>query len=93
MSARFWSRGETSRNTDIVACDGREEFYVLLPNTGTKGAKQLAERARRAMEALAEPVPTMSIGFACAEQGMTAEELVKQADKKPYRARGTEQNR
>jgi diguanylate cyclase (GGDEF)-like protein len=41
---------ENARRTDVVARYGGEEFAVLMEETGSKGAKQIAERIRTAVE-------------------------------------------
>jgi len=47
---------EHTRNSDIVARLGGEEFAVLLLNSDTKGAAVIAEKLRRAIES--QPVTT-----------------------------------
>ena len=42
---------ETARDTDIVARYGGEEFCVIMPETDAKGAKVIAERVRKEIEA------------------------------------------
>ena len=49
------------RMPDIVARYGGEEFVVILPETDNNGAKVLAERIRKAIEALAIPHSTYEL--------------------------------
>jgi diguanylate cyclase (GGDEF)-like protein len=51
-----------ARVPDIVARYGGEEFVVILPKTDENGAKTIAERIRKAVEALAIPHATSEIG-------------------------------
>ena len=78
----------------------REEFLLLAPDTALKGALQLAERIRSAVEKtalVATGIPlhlTVSIGVAekissCA----TVDQLVKAADEALYRAKQNGRNR
>lgn len=52
------------RTTDFVARVGKDEFALILPGTHKSGAMVLAERCRRAMEAVR---PSVSISDAFAE--------------------------
>ena len=54
------------RETDFFARYGGEEFVVILPHTGSEGARTLAERLRAAVGAAAWParLVTASIGAA-----------------------------
>lgn len=55
-------RAGAPRATDLVARWGGEEFVVLLPQTDTDNATQLAERLRQAVAALAIPCPASPTG-------------------------------
>jgi diguanylate cyclase (GGDEF)-like protein len=67
------------RGVDFVGRVGGEEFLVVAPETHQEGAAVLAERIRSTVEQTPirfrdQPIPiTVSIGFAVAEPGMTAE--------------------
>ncbi len=89
-----------SRAPDVPCRFGGEEFLLLAPDTALKGALQLAERIRSAVEKtalVATGIPlhlTVSIGVAekissCA----TVDQLVKAADEALYRAKQNGRNR
>jgi diguanylate cyclase (GGDEF)-like protein len=67
------------RTVDTVGRIGGEEFLVLAPETNLEGAQVLAERIRGMVEASrisykGERIPlTVSVGFAVAELGITAD--------------------
>ncbi len=71
------------RNCDVVARYGGEEFAVILPETGSKGAKVLAQRLRRGVEQKKiehngkRVSVTVSIGLAATD--MTKKELSRVA--------------
>lgn len=87
-----------SRETDVVARYGGDEFAVVLPDTGTDGALVVARRIRRAIGEHAFTVNdaatlrmTVSIGVATAGPDMTpADRLLAAADRAMYwvKARG-----
>lgn len=91
---------EATREIDIVARWGGEEFIVLLPRAGREETGMVAERVRAAVAR--EPmvdgskiIPiTVSVGFAVhAEDGTTAEQLFKAADTALLRAKRLGKNR
>jgi len=91
---------EGVRGSDLPARFGGEEFVVLLPDTGTDGAWQLAERLRqdiaaRRVEASGNAVSfTVSIGVAVTDattQGIA--QLLREADAAMYRAKMAGRNR
>jgi len=95
MEAAAVIRG-CARETDVVARFGGDEFTLLLPDTNTEGAVQVAERIRdrlRASRFLASDGlsvrQTVSIGVATldADTPRTAEELMKAADMAMYRVK------
>ncbi|MBS4096709.1 MAG: response regulator [Sulfuricella sp.] len=91
-----------SRSVDLVARYGGEEFIALLPDTDLKGARLLAERFRRDVEALQiaheyggdSPWVTISVGYACAvptPQAFVAD-LLAEADRMLYQAKSAGRN-
>jgi diguanylate cyclase (GGDEF)-like protein/putative nucleotidyltransferase with HDIG domain len=90
------------RHYDVPARFGGEEFSILLPETTTEQALEIAERIRRALadrrfevETSSEPIQaTVSIGVAAfPEDGKGANELIHQADLAVYRAKLQGRNR
>lgn len=88
------------RHTDILARQGGDEFVVLLPETPTTGALDVAERIRAAVEN--SPVifdgnivrTTVSIGVASyPTEGHSLDALLGQADHKMYEAKLGGRNR
>jgi diguanylate cyclase (GGDEF)-like protein len=89
-----------ARETDLPARYGGEEFAVILPNTGTMGAKPLAERIRSRVAALEivwakQPVAVrVSIGVASLEgEADTVHRLISRADQALYAAKQTGRDR
>ena len=93
------SRG--CRRGDLAARIGGEEFAVLLPMTGRVAAALVAERIRRATNALplgrsVEVPVTVSVGVASTEDSPSpfqAAELLGRADAALYRAKEGGRNR
>ncbi|MGE5518114.1 MAG: GGDEF domain-containing protein [Bacteroidota bacterium] len=92
------------REPDILGRCGGEEFAVALPNTGLDGALVIAERLRRAVEALSLPQPdappltfTVSIGIAVADAGQNQPDdiaaLLACADRALYASKEAGRNR
>ena len=88
------------RPADLVARYGGEEFSVILAETDSHGAQQIAEHIRQAVEQLplvdgAERPMTVSIGIATwtAASEMTLEQLLFVADKALYQAKEGGRNR
>jgi diguanylate cyclase (GGDEF)-like protein len=82
------------RKSDILARYGGDEFAIILPETNIVGAHLLAERMRRAVEGRGFETEsrvlltiTLSAGCATLENGMTARDLVGQADRALYQAK------
>ena len=97
------------RDTDLVARYGGEEFAIVMPDTDAAAAREIAERVRQAISALAEPltadkVVTASVGVATLqdqehrdtsrEAGRQAlDRLVERADNALYEAKRAGRNR
>jgi diguanylate cyclase (GGDEF)-like protein len=91
---------EMLRVPDILARFGGEEFVILLPDTGLKEAKIVAERIRREIEKQKDksmPAYTVSLGVAVShdETGRATdiEALIAEADAALYRAKEGGRNR
>jgi diguanylate cyclase (GGDEF)-like protein len=90
------------RPEQVLARVGGEEFAVLCPETGPRGATTLAEKLRRAIAEFRfdpEPAPapiavTCSFGVACVDES-TAEpaDLYGTADRALYRSKDAGRNR
>ncbi|WP_045225776.1 sensor domain-containing diguanylate cyclase [Methyloterricola oryzae] len=88
------------RASDSFYRYGGEEFLVLLPETATVGALEVAEKIRAAVEfmhqdrGVALPAVTCSVGVACSpEDGAQVQTLLKEADRALYRAKAEGRNR
>jgi diguanylate cyclase (GGDEF)-like protein len=84
-----------TRDYDVAARFGGDEFCVLLPETSHEGALTVAERIRADVEAAgvgAGLALTVSIGAAGLDTCTTAEELVLAADRAAYRAKSGGRN-
>ncbi len=86
----------STRESDIIARWGGEEFVVVAGMTAEKGAVQLAEKLRARMEATPLGPPgavTGSFGVAELRPGESIEELLGRADEALYRAKNGGRNR
>ncbi len=91
---------ETVRNIDIAARYGGEEFAVILPGTGGEGAKNIAERLRKAVtdktfssDGRSFKV-TISVGIATSpDDAGNKEALIEKADQALYHAKNGGRNR
>lgn len=88
------------RATDIPARYGGDEFVIMLPDTPARGALEVAERIRQAVESApftteVGRVPcTVSIGVASYPQdGRGIESLLARADRALYEAKAAGRNR
>ncbi|MEO8716804.1 MAG: GGDEF domain-containing protein [Burkholderiales bacterium] len=88
------------RATDVPARYGGDEFVIMLPDTPARGALEVAERIRNAVESTpfateAGRVPcTVSIGIASFPQdGRSIEALLARADRALYEAKSAGRNR
>jgi len=87
--------------SDIAARFGGEEFVLLLQNTDSHAASEVAERIRRAIMDLAHPNPAAPAGIVTASIGVAALEnppiliqsLIAAADHALYRAKQSGRNR
>ncbi|NVN93527.1 MAG: GGDEF domain-containing protein [Desulfuromonadales bacterium] len=87
------------RTSDFFGRIGGEEFAVALPETGIRGAYEVAERIRANLERTAvildgkEYFMTASIGGSEFRVGDTEDTLLQRADHAMYRAKETGRNR
>lgn len=88
------------RHTDVLARQGGDEFVVLLPETPSSGALDVAERIRQAVENTPLVLEgkivhtTVSIGVASyPSEGHSLDVLLAQADYKMYEAKAGGRNR
>lgn len=96
-----WVCNESLREVDTVGRWGGEEFVVLLPETNSQMALEVAERLRRAQAETAVPcgdgqVLHFTVSIGCASRlkpGDTLDKLVAYADKALYEAKGAGRNR
>jgi len=92
--------GATIRSIDSLARFGGDEFVVLMPETGTGGAAEVAERIRGAVEAAPWPSGepglsiTVCLGVATLHEDEDSLDLVlRRADQALYRAKEAGRNR
>ncbi len=78
------------RTIDLGVRYGGEEFVVLLPETPQKGAVEIAERLRAAVDE--SGLCTISVGVAEFNGKLTSEDLVKKADECLYMAKNAGKN-
>lgn len=89
-----------SRESDVVARLGGEEFAVLLPEADSEGARASAERIRETVEQMELVVPgkapvrcTVSLGLAEMRGEDLPDAFLRRADKALYRAKALGRNR
>ena len=88
------------RATDVPARYGGDEFVIMLPDTPARGAQEVAERIRQAVETApfttetGRVACTVSIGVASFPQdGRSIEALLARADRALYDAKEAGRNR
>ena len=92
---------QTTRNIDMPARYGGDEFLIVLTETSVNGATQFCERLKLAIQNTTfkqghdEMNLTISIGMAFTKpsENITARELVRRADHALYRAKDEGRNR
>ena len=93
IKAMTQSAKQTIRHSDQIFRYGGEEFVVILPETGERGAKRLAERIRRNIETMetrcgASTIRmTASLGIATLNSGEEEHEFFSRADRALYQAK------
>lgn len=88
---------QLSREQDIVARVGGEEFLLILPNTDIDTALVIAERLRMSVEQMQiEPIGSIQVSVgvsASSETNKSGVEIIKQADEALYQAKRLGRNR
>ncbi len=85
-----------TREYDLAARQGGEEFALLLPNTALQEAETVAERARRALAERDWPLRNLTASAGVVEfprQAGTPEALLEAADRALYAAKQAGRNR
>jgi len=90
-----WKLLRETRDHDIVARMGGEEFMILLPNRSEESARVIAERIRLNVShgSWAQTRVTVSIGVTSYEFGDTTSSLYSKADKALYSSKNAGRNR
>ncbi|WP_456417488.1 diguanylate cyclase [Thiolapillus sp.] len=82
-----------TRETDLIARYGGDEFVLLLPETNAKGAMAIAEKLRNAVEQCAfhfrkkKVTITVSCGISEYRKGDTPEDAFERADQALYQSK------
>ncbi len=87
---------ETMRKSDTLARMGGEEFMILLTQTDSEAACEMAEKIRKALEDRLHPIVgkvTASFGVAERNKGESAEDMYKHVDEALYLAKEGGRNR
>ncbi len=86
------------REDDFPCRQGGDEFVLLLPDTTSQNGQVIAERIRRAIEAL-PPIPedaihkaSGSLGGTLLKEGETREDFLARADRYLYQAKESGRN-
>jgi diguanylate cyclase (GGDEF)-like protein len=86
------------RRTDIVARIGGDEFGILIEKADLKKLPGKAQKIAQAVAAQAidyngvEILPSVSIGFAMIEAGVSSAEIMMRADRSMYAEKGDKRN-
>ena len=81
---------QTCRQTDSVGRYGGEEFLIVLPQTDSQQAYELAERIRKSVASISTQHPfsvSCSIGVATFDETLDMHTLIKRADEAVYNAK------
>ena len=81
---------QTCRQTDSVGRYGGEEFLIVLPQTDSQQAYELAERIRKSVASISTQHPfsvSCSIGVATFDKTLDMHTLIKRADEAVYNAK------
>ncbi|WP_348708879.1 sensor domain-containing diguanylate cyclase [uncultured Pseudoalteromonas sp.] len=88
---------DVTRDSDVVARTGGEEFIVIMPRVEAKRAYQLAERLRmRVSESYIDPVGCINVSIGISGwpiEQLNIDEVFKLADQALYQAKKTGRNR
>ena len=92
---------QCSRESDVVGRQGGDEFLIVLPDTGEKGALKFCKRLLKQVEARAASwhlegpaMPTLSLGVSVfPEHSSDVDELILIADRAMYDAKAAGGNR
>ena len=92
---------EKSRTSDIAARYGGDEYFIVLPQTDSDGAMQMAERLRKTIqstnftEGKSHAKLTCSFGIAtvlCGKTIIDVKEFIRHADQSLYEAKNSGRN-
>ncbi|MDA3932610.1 MAG: sensor domain-containing diguanylate cyclase [Tenericutes bacterium] len=81
---------DDKRSEDIVCRYGGEEFFLLLPNTNSESAINVAKRLRKMVKKMDVPKVghiTVSMGVVTYQKDETIDEVIKRADDLMYEAK------
>ena len=88
---------ENTREEDLAARMGGDEFVILLPQTRLKEALKIAERIKDSVGEISilseDNINTLSIGAAALKNDDNSESLLKKADDALYKAKEKGRNR
>jgi diguanylate cyclase (GGDEF)-like protein len=88
---------DNTREEDLAARIGGDEFVILLPQTSLKEALNIAERIKESVEGISilseNNINTLSIGAAVLNNDDNSESLLKKADDALYKAKEKGRNR
>lgn len=90
-----WKLLRETREHDVVARMGGEEFMILLPSTNEESARVMAERIRLKLDhgSWTKKRVTVSIGVTTYEKGNDSSILISKADAALYLSKGAGRNR